>query len=229
MGLSKKSKIAIKGALAAAFSGAALSVAPYIYYMNSAEPLGKDAAEACIVSTGGDNRIRTALLMLAEGQCGRLLVSGAQEGNTLEMMLDHVPDLAIADLKGQEDLIEFGHASDTIGNGIEAVEWIAQKDFHDVAVITSDYHLPRALYDLYHARDASGADFSVRTVPVDSDDTLRNYMREILKLNCRLLPGCTEQMARNRHVDEDAPIRPAAPREYPVVDVEEAHVPAGAP
>jgi hypothetical protein len=101
--------------------------------------------------------------------------------------------------------------------------------FEELAVITSDYHLPRALYDLYHARDANGADFEVRTVAVDSDDKIINYVREILKLNCRLLPGCTTYMARTQHVDEDAPIRPAATREYPVVEMEDIPVPDAVP
>lgn len=105
-------------------------------------------ADAIVVLTGGASRIADAVELLAEGRGQRLLISGVN------------PALSPADLRRMmaehdvfaECCIDLGHkALNTRGNAIEAAEWSRSQRFRSLLVVTSAWHMPRALVELGRA------------------------------------------------------------------------------
>lgn len=103
------------------------------------------SADAIVVLTGGPSRISDAVALLASGHGQRLLISGVN------------PALSPADLKRvvaertafTDCCIDLGHkALNTRGNAIEAAEWTRSQRFRSLLVVTSAWHMPRALVEL---------------------------------------------------------------------------------
>jgi uncharacterized SAM-binding protein YcdF (DUF218 family) len=111
--------------------------------------------DVIVVLTGGDERMASALTYLAEGRGKRLLVSGVADitsreslrkvatgGNPgLERAFDCCADLDYA-------------AKDTPGNAVEIARWAEAQGARSVIVVTSGYHMPRALLELRAAAPA---------------------------------------------------------------------------
>lgn len=99
-------------------------------------------ADAIVVLTGDKGRIAAGLAALENGQGQRLLISGVN------------PSLANATIYnaiGSNDelvscCIDLGRdALDTTGNVLEAANWAHKHNFKSLLVVTSNYHMPRAL------------------------------------------------------------------------------------
>ena len=101
--------------------------------------------DAVIVLTGGDGRVARGLEALNKGWAGQLLVSGVdREVKPREFVaVYHVaPDqMACCITLGYESV-------DTRSNAREASRWIAANKFHSVRLITTDWHMQRAAYEL---------------------------------------------------------------------------------
>ena len=103
---------------------------------------------AIVVLTGGAKRIKTALQLLSSGNGKRLLISGVHPGVTRDALRDLVnADAALFDCCVDVDW----RAESTIGNAAEAAAWADTNGFQSLTVVTSAYHLPRALQELTHA------------------------------------------------------------------------------
>ncbi|WP_439636498.1 YdcF family protein [Oceanicaulis sp.] len=105
-------------------------------------------AEAIVVLTGGPNRVSTATALLRDGSGGRLLISGVNP--------DSPPADIAAAAGASEDLFEccvdIGlQAADTMGNAAETAAWARSHGYEHLIVVTSDYHMPRALLELQAA------------------------------------------------------------------------------
>lgn len=113
------------------------------------EPLKLDAA---IVLTGGTNRVDHGLDLLSDGIVDYLLVSGVHKDVTFSDLMtlwgykDHIPQQKVT--LGRE-------AGNTIGNAIEARSWTSKNHIGSAYVITSNYHMPRALLEFRHALSES--------------------------------------------------------------------------
>jgi uncharacterized SAM-binding protein YcdF (DUF218 family) len=107
----------------------------------TAEPL---PAGGIVVLTGGSGRLKEAFRLLLGGAAPRLLVSGVAQGTDLEDLarLSGIPE---ARLDGR---VVLGHsAATTAGNAREAASWAHGLDLTSLIVVTSFYHMPRALRD----------------------------------------------------------------------------------
>ena len=114
-------------------------------------PAGPQHTDAIIVLPGGENRIERGVELLEAGEADRLLVSGvnrtvrpvelAEEIGKPEALFDCCIDL------GQE-------AVDTRSNGAEAARWMRENRFTTVRLVTTDWHMPRARYELERELDA---------------------------------------------------------------------------
>lgn len=105
-------------------------------------------ADAIVALTGGAQRIGDAIDLLAAGYGRRLLITGVNERTSREEIARLNP--------GQQHLIACCvdldyRARNTIGNAIETRRWMREHGFRTVAVVTSNYHMPRTLVELDHA------------------------------------------------------------------------------
>lgn len=104
-------------------------------------------ADGVVVFTGGGDRIASAMALLNDGVGKRLLISGVNPDVTR-------PDLA-AIWPGAPELFEccvdLGvEARSTRGNANELDEWTRAHGYKSLVLVTSEYHMPRALVE---ARD----------------------------------------------------------------------------
>ena len=104
-------------------------------------------ADGIVVLTGGTSRVADALELLAAGRGKRLLISGVNPGTTTA---DTAHQAAGYDklLKCCVDL-DYS-AINTLGNAVETRRWAIDRGFHSLVIVTSSYHMPRALAEISH-------------------------------------------------------------------------------
>ena len=132
------------------------------------EPIPKRAG-GIVVLTGGAGRIELGLRLLAEQRADLLLISGTGPGA--------LPDLLAGAGLGAEfaaqvaaqvvrNRVTLGRgARSTRGNARETAEWAAAHDLQALIVVTSGYHMRRALLELRRTLPATVALHPVPLVP----------------------------------------------------------------
>ena len=104
-------------------------------------------ADGIVVLTGGTSRISDALELLASGRGKRLLITGVNPGTTTGDIAREVVNYNTL-LSCCVDL-DYS-ALNTYGNAVQARRWALAHGFHSLIVVTSAYHMPRALAELAH-------------------------------------------------------------------------------
>lgn len=142
-------------------------------------PLGTVKTDAVIVLTGGDGRIQRGLEVLDKEWAGRMLVSGVFEDvKPHEFALEYK-------VSGQQMAccITLGYEStDTRSNARESARWIARNGYRTVRLVTSDWHMRRAAYELERMRPAT---VTILRDAVATRPTLRTLFLEYNKLLAR--------------------------------------------
>ena len=106
------------------------------------------SADGIAVLTGGVARIDEAMKLLAEGKAKRVLITGVNRTTTTE---------ELKELASQGDqyftcCVDIDkEARNTIDNATETSEWVALHHYGSIIVVTSNYHMPRALAELARA------------------------------------------------------------------------------
>jgi uncharacterized SAM-binding protein YcdF (DUF218 family) len=106
------------------------------------------AADGITVLTGGADRIDEAMKLLANHKASRVLITGVYKTTTKE---------TLKSLASQGDqlftcCVDLDYeARNTIDNATETAEWVAKHKYNSVIVVTSNYHMPRALAELGRA------------------------------------------------------------------------------
>ena len=135
--------------LVAAVTGFAL----FVREARSHGETGAARADAIVVLTGGPGRVATAVRLLEDDRGARLLISGVNPGSPIE-------DIAAAAGASEalfDCCVDVGlEAADTVGNAAETARWAAGRGYDSVIVVTSDYHMPRALLELQAAMPDTG-------------------------------------------------------------------------
>ncbi len=101
-------------------------------------------ADAVVVFTGGGDRVTSAMRLLNSGAGKRLLISGVNPNVSR-------PDLAKI-WPGEPALfdccVDLGlEAQTTEGNASELDNWIRRNGYRSLILVTSDFHMPRALIE----------------------------------------------------------------------------------
>jgi uncharacterized SAM-binding protein YcdF (DUF218 family) len=141
------------GALRVLFTIAALAAAllggGFLWFVGSLDrtevPLER-RADAIVALTGGAFRINDALVLLATGRGQRLLITGVNPGTRAVEILRRVPDYQ----RWFDCCVDIDHSLNTIGNAIETKRWARQKSIKSLIVVTSNFHMPRAIAELAH-------------------------------------------------------------------------------
>ncbi|MGH6735168.1 MAG: YdcF family protein [Methyloceanibacter sp.] len=102
-------------------------------------------ADGIAVLTGGVSRIDEAMKLLTKGKAKRVLITGVNRTTTTEELKQ------LASQGGQYfaccvDIDK--EARNTIDNATETSEWVAAHGYRSIIVVTSNYHMPRALAEL---------------------------------------------------------------------------------
>ncbi|PHS29428.1 MAG: hypothetical protein COA85_00800 [Robiginitomaculum sp.] len=137
-------------------------------------------ADAIVVLTGGGGtRIRAAAALLAKKRGKRLLISGVHS----TVQRDDIQYIFHLTPRAMQCCVDLGYrARDTLGNADEIAAWAQTRHYRHLIVVTSTYHMPRALVELR----ASLPDAQLVPFPVKDDrhkglGTLRRMVVEYLK------------------------------------------------
>lgn len=159
-----------------------LGFALFVVTLPRAAPAGL-TTDAIIVLTGARGRIPHGLDLLQKKRARIMLISGvAPEVRPQELAAEYKTDPALFDC-----CIELGKvATDTKSNAQESAAWIREHKVKTIRLVTSDWHVPRAAYDL-RSSIGDSAEVVVDAVPTNSG--LSVLFREYNKYLLRRLSG----------------------------------------
>lgn len=134
--------------LAMVFVGGALGFVGFLSQLRVAELKPASSADGIVVLTGGSSRVSDAVELLAHGYGKRLLISGVHPTNGVSDISRSVPDSqALLDCCADLDR----SAVNTRSNAAETRHWVHERGFRSLIVVTSNYHMPRAIVEMSHA------------------------------------------------------------------------------
>jgi uncharacterized SAM-binding protein YcdF (DUF218 family) len=135
-------------ALAVVFVAAAVGFVGFLSQLRGAEARPERKADGIVVLTGGSSRVSDAMELLAGGYGQRLLISGVHPANEASDISRSLPDNQSL-LSCCVDL-DYS-AVNTRSNAAETRRWAHERGFKSLIVVTSNYHMPRAIVELSHA------------------------------------------------------------------------------
>ena len=136
-------------------------------------PGGDESTDGIVVLTGGPGRVVRGLKLLAQGRAKRMLVSGVDRRvRALDLAQTYnIPSALLA-------RIDLGSSAvDTRSNAQETARWIAAHQYRSIRLVTTDWHMRRARYELRQV--LSGVHVVRDSVP--SEPTLSTLLREYNK------------------------------------------------
>jgi uncharacterized SAM-binding protein YcdF (DUF218 family) len=120
----------------------------FIVFANSVDRehvVPQGPADGIAVLTGGVARIDEAMELLAEGKAKRVLITGVNRTTTT----DELKELASQGDQYFSCCVDIDkEARNTIDNATETSQWVALNHYGSIIVVTSNYHMPRALAEL---------------------------------------------------------------------------------
>jgi uncharacterized SAM-binding protein YcdF (DUF218 family) len=104
-------------------------------------------ADGIVVLTGAASRIPDAIELLGAGRGRRLLITGVHRDTSAREIARLTPlyeklFACCVDLDRS--------ALNTLGNATETRRWVNEKNLHSIIVVTSNWHMPRAMAELEH-------------------------------------------------------------------------------
>jgi uncharacterized SAM-binding protein YcdF (DUF218 family) len=144
----------IVAGLAIVFVGAAVGFVGFLSQLRASETKPDSKADGIVVLTGGSSRVSDAMELLAGGYGKRLLISGVHPTNAASDISRSLPDNP--SLPDNQSLLGCcvdldRSAVNTRSNAAETRRWVRERGFKSLIVVTSNYHMPRAIVELSHA------------------------------------------------------------------------------
>jgi uncharacterized SAM-binding protein YcdF (DUF218 family) len=120
----------------------------FLAQLRNAETKPQRQADGIVVLTGGSSRVSDAMELLAAGYGKRLLISGVRPTSrasdiSRSVQESHALFTCCVDLDRS--------AVSTRSNASETRRWAHERGFKSLIVVTSNYHMPRAIVELSHA------------------------------------------------------------------------------
>ncbi|WP_299810966.1 YdcF family protein [Tardiphaga sp.] len=140
-------RAAIVGVFALGFLVGAVGFVGFLSQLRNGELNPSAKADGIVVLTGGSSRVADAMELLAKGYGKRLLISGVHPTNGVSDLARSLPDsekllTCCVDLDRS--------AVNTRSNAVETRRWARERGFRSLIVVTSNYHMPRAIVELSH-------------------------------------------------------------------------------
>jgi uncharacterized SAM-binding protein YcdF (DUF218 family) len=135
-------------ALALLLVATATGFAGFLSQLRGTEVKPPRTADGIVVLTGGSSRVSDAMELLASGYGQRLLISGVHPSSGASDISRSLTDNQ-AWLNCCVDLDR--SAVNTRSNAAETRRWAHERGFKSLIVVTSNYHMPRAIVELSHA------------------------------------------------------------------------------
>jgi uncharacterized SAM-binding protein YcdF (DUF218 family) len=128
------------------------------------------AADGIVVLTGDEDRISEAIQLLAKGRAGRLLISGVNKAT-------RAPQIIGLNKASRDEAFLFNCCVDldkrslnTEENAFETTAWARSRGYRSLIVVTSTYHMPRALIELRQTMpDAELVPYPVKSARLATD------------------------------------------------------------
>lgn len=167
------------------------------------------AADGVVALTGrSDLRITSAMKLLERGKGQRMLVSGVN------------PHASRADMRGvaratrrmYDCCVDLGYqATDTVGNARETAQWAKAHGYQTLILVTSDFHMPRALLELEAAMPGEHViPYPIPTTELDakhwwrSRESIRRMAAEYSKFLVILARTSVQKFIPSHHAVDDA-------------------------
>lgn len=135
--------------LGLAFVGAGFGFVAFLSQLRATEMKPSSNADGIVVLTGGSSRVSDAMELLASGYGKRLLISGVHPTNGVTAITRSLRDDSEGLMTCCVDLDR--SAVNTRSNAAETRRWAQERNFHSLIVVTSNYHMPRAIVEMNHA------------------------------------------------------------------------------
>lgn len=145
----------------------------FVASLENRDPAVLPRGEAAVALTGGAERISDALELLGESKVKRLLITGLNQATTGAEIARLTPRFQ----NWMQCCVDLGYeALNTRGNALETRDWIRKRGLNGpIVVVTSTYHMPRALLELRHvAPDMAFIPYNVVTERQRSGDWWRS-------------------------------------------------------
>src|SRR5438105_3005029 len=142
-------RVIVVTTLAILFVGAGIGFVAFLSQLRAVEVNPSSKADGIVVLTGGSSRVSDAMELLAGGYGKRLLISGVHPTNAVSDISRSLPDNQSLLLRCCVDLDR--SAVNTRSNAAETRRWARERSFKSLIVVTSNYHMPRAILELSHA------------------------------------------------------------------------------
>ena len=166
-------------------------------------------ADGIVVLTGGSSRIADAIELLSAGRGRRLLITGVHRATTGQEIARLLPAYGWM----MACCVDLDYSAvNTVGNAVETRRWAGRRGIRSLIVVTSNYHMPRAMAELSRQLpDVALIPFPVISEHVRADrwwtsaPTARLLLTEYLKyiaaqVRMRLEPTLATEMAGGRRV-----------------------------
>lgn len=120
----------------------------FLAQLQSDESPPQNPADGIVVLTGGSSRVSDAVDLLASGYGKRLLISGvhwsSSAGEISRTLRENKSWLSCC--------VDLDYSAvDTRGNATETRRWAQERGFRSLIVVTSNYHMPRAIVEFSHS------------------------------------------------------------------------------
>ena len=134
--------------LALAFVAAGIGFVGFLSQLRGVETDPPQTADGIVVLTGGSSRVSDAMELLAAGYGKRLWISGVHPTNAASDISRSLPDSQ----RLMSCCVDLDRSAvNTRSNAAETRRWARERGFKSLIVVTSNYHMPRAIVELSHA------------------------------------------------------------------------------
>ncbi|WOK35199.1 YdcF family protein [Sphingomonas sp. C3-2] len=124
----------------------ALGFAAFVVFLP--RPAGDVVTDGVTALTGGPGRIERGLEVIERNEAKRLLISGVNR-SVKRKELAHTLGIPVERL---ECCVDLGRqAVDTRSNAQETANWLKRRGYKSVRLVTTDWHMRRARYELSRA------------------------------------------------------------------------------